>query len=300
MLQLLLSIAALLSQFVQADLISPALRAAKIGGCVDEVDDEFVQCAVAAYECELLDGFTTFKSAIELAHFRLDECTTDNLPVGTCESEGKCAVTEDSCRSLADFRPPQPFSKCNAEGTFQNGVYVPTQYGGCKHRETGAIECVLSPGDCTTKESWIPAYAVELEREGGCNCHDIKVGSCMVGNDFTNCAISPDDCVFTKTFSPARQGRINDPGVDCRFCSFDFNFSPANDDMELKDEVEMINEKESDALYAGEIVGIILGGLTTLTFLVMGFFLWRMHIKPYLDEVDLVVEEDQLNVPEIS
>eukprot|EP00555_Chaetoceros_dichaeta_P008787 CAMPEP_0198265804 /NCGR_PEP_ID=MMETSP1447-20131203/24750_1 /TAXON_ID=420782 /ORGANISM="Chaetoceros dichaeta, Strain CCMP1751" /LENGTH=298 /DNA_ID=CAMNT_0043955499 /DNA_START=62 /DNA_END=955 /DNA_ORIENTATION=- len=274
---------------------SLTLTAAKIGGCVD-FDNTLIHCAATAIECESDDtteqsaaSFDNehsmeYKSANELRTGDHD-CTTDTLPVGTCESTGLCAVTKESCRTDADFRAPRPYGKCNAEGYLQNAAFVPTLYGGCKNRKTGDIVCVLTPEDCLTEEDWVFASDVKLYQQKSCRCHDVKVGLCASGNVLTSdCAISRDDCdPFIQTFNSARYDRVS-TNVDCRLCPMlsseqnegGSSTTPPDSgpNTNFQDDIDMINEKEAGALHAGEIVGIVLGSLITAFFALIGLFIW--------------------------
>jgi len=299
-------------EIAHAVVISPDSKAARIGGCV--VNDKLIHCAAIAVECEeqksrlgelsWKDEPMTYKSATELAKLGL-ECTTDNLRVGTC-SEGECAITEDSCSNPAGYESPKNYGNCNAEGVLLNGIYVPTQYGGCKHRVTNAIVCTLTPDDCTVNEDWIPASDVEREVKGGCLCNDVRVGFCSTGNMLTSiCSISADDCdPFLQIFFSARDndGKYRPSLVDCRLCPM----GPSEQDVSshnISDDIKIIEEKEADALHTGEIVGIVLGSLLTVFFAVVGLFMYHSNsaVEEYLHVEHPQKEgKESETVPEIS
>jgi len=139
-------------------------------------------------------------------------------------------LCECSCVDPGDFvAPVLSEGGCNAEGRGQTKEgFVPTQYGACKDGTTGGIVCVLTPGDCTDREAWIPASVAEQEVNGGCRCHDVRVGACKDGmyyvpgfDPMTNtCAISVDDChPLIQTFGAARNV-ADHPLLDCRLCPY--------------------------------------------------------------------------------
>jgi len=251
-----------------------------------------------------------YKSANDLPSG--EECTTDTLPVGTCASTGVCAVTKELCRTAEDFKAPRPFGKCNAEGYFQNAGFVPTLYGGCKNRVSGDIVCVLTPEDCLAEEEdWVSASDVTIYQTDSCRCNDVTVGFCASGNVLTSfCAISKDDCnPFTQTFNSARSDKMR--MKECRLCpamgSSEQNkgtTTPPNgpktniqgDIDSIQGNIDMINKKEAGALHAGEIVGIVLGGLMTAFIAIIGIFIWHSNaaVEEYLHL------EKKVDVPEIS
>ena len=154
-------------------LVSPNLKTVEVGGCVDVSNDELVHCAAFAEECEgRKTGTIRFKSSLELETFfdNINECTTKDIPLGTCKKTGKCAITNSTCLDPTDFAPAEANDKCNAEGHIVNDIFVPTQYGGCKDGTTGEIFCALTPADCSFREAWIPASAIEEYLVGGCRC----------------------------------------------------------------------------------------------------------------------------------
>jgi len=222
---LLLSVLSIFIHNVNSQLASQ-LKSTVVGGCVDVSKDIFLYCAAVEEECEKV-GRVRFKTGIELQALGFAKCTTDKIIIGSCESTGKCAITEDSCDDPADFRSAENSDGCNAEGRLENGSFVPTQYGACKDGTTGDITCVITPEDCTDREAWIPASVVEREQNGGCRCHDVAVGACKDGpyinQMLSTCAISVDDChPLVQTFGTARNV-VDHALLDCRLCPYDEN-----------------------------------------------------------------------------
>merc|ERR1719469_810247 len=204
--------------------LTAELRSVLVGGCYDVVNKTLIRCAAVEEECENESGIR-FKTAHELTELGDFKCSTSEIPLGTCGISGECAITKDSCVDPADFKLPVTDGECNAEGKLLNGVFSPTQYGACKDGTTGEIICVLTPKDCTDREAWIPANTVREMRNGGCRCHDVRVGVCKDGPNInpmlSDCAISVDDChPLVQSFGTARN--VEDHALlDCRLCPYD-------------------------------------------------------------------------------
>jgi len=257
---------------------SPALKAARVGGCHNVIDDKFIQCAAVEDECEEISG-AHFKRADELEELGNFECSTEKLDLGSCEGTKQCAITKDSCADPNDFRSPSASNlSCNAEGRFLNGDFIPTQYGACKDGTTGEITCAITPAECLTKEVWLPASVVAKERLGGCRCSDIRIGVCkdssMINVMLSTCAISADDCPpQVQTFGTARNA-VDHALLDCRLCpNVGRPISDSNDSVDKlsPDQQAMVKKAEEDALSHGELAGIIIGG--AFMFILMVFFL---------------------------
>lgn len=287
--------------------ISAEVRSVGIGGCYDSTYGVFVHCAAVEEECED-SARIRFKTANELTELGIiGKCTTMNLPLGTCANTGECAITKDSCDDPNEFVPPEPVSgRCNAEGSYSNGNFIPTQYGACKDGTTGEIICALTPDDCDVTEAWIPASVALLKKNGGCRCDDVRVGVCNDGPYIdpmlSQCAISPDDChPLVQTFDTARNV-IDHALLDCRLCLpnkpkqeildtelAELESKKANDDAE---EIKLEKAEES-TLSRGGMTGIIVGVSCLLVTLTIVVLVWRM--KRTEDETD-----SQLDVPSIS
>lgn len=222
----LLSIAYAFSLYITANAaLSPELRSVSVGGCYDFQNEILVQCAALEEECDQTSGLK-FRTAKELKALGDHECTTKKLPVGICKSTGQCAITKDSCDDVDDFSSKDLNNAgCNAEGIIKNQRFVPTQYGACIHGTTNEITCVLTPADCSEKEAWISANAAKDRKNGGCRCHDVKVGVCLNGPYIdpmlSQCSISMDDCnPLVQSFGTARS--VADHALlDCRLCPYD-------------------------------------------------------------------------------
>jgi len=203
--------------------VPPTLKSVEVGGCANEMD-ELVFCAAFEEECDQYDNLQ-FETSTHLREFYDNTvCSTEEIPLGTCKSTGKCAITKDSCLDPTDFIPPNSNSICNANGSTMNGNFFATRYGGCKEGLTNEIICAVRPEDCTFAEAWIPPSVVEKELKGGCRCHDVQVGVCT-GNwwekDLYKCAISEDDCDRqVPEFQSAREV-MNQLFKDCRLCPYD-------------------------------------------------------------------------------
>jgi len=299
-----LSIVAICSDTVSSDLVPVRLKSALIGGCYDVVDDELVHCAAVEEECEKISKIR-FKTANELTELGNYKCSTDKLPLGTCESTGQCAITKDSCAYPNDFRSPSVISgECNAEGRFVDGDFVPTQYGACKDGTTEEITCVLTPADCSEREAWISANTVRKFRNGGCKCHDVRIGVCKDGPNLnqmlSDCAISVDDChPLMQTFGTARDV-IDHTLMDCRLCPYGENLVADSGDAPLeddnidtlderekikKDQQNVLKKAERDALTRGEKAGIIIGATTVFgcTLVLVSVFLMRQTTNEIVD-----------------
>mmetsp|Transcript_1062 Transcript_1062/g.1531 ORF Transcript_1062/g.1531 Transcript_1062/m.1531 type:complete len:317 (-) Transcript_1062:42-992(-) len=223
----LLSIAYAFSLYVTVNAaISPALRYVSVGGCYNFENDILVQCAAVEEECDFQTSGLKFRTAKELKALGDHECTTKKLPVGICKSTGQCAITKDSCDDIDDFSSKDLNNAgCNAEGIITNQTFVPTQYGACIHGTTNEITCVLTPADCSDKEAWVSANVAKDRKNGGCRCHDVKVGACVNGPYIdpmlSQCSISVDDCnPLVQSFGTARSV-ADHPLLDCRLCPYD-------------------------------------------------------------------------------
>lgn len=274
---------------------SQANGVVKSGGCYDNTNRELIHCAASADECEQDLGIT-YKSADNLMD---NECTTDNLPIGSCKTSGKCAITKYMCSDEDDYEPPQPFGRCNAVGDYEDDSFVPTQYGGCEDRVTGAVNCVLTPKDCEDGEAWISVYE-------GCNCHNVKIGFCAsYNNGQDTCAISSDDCSYTEFVSPRSNRHAS---LDCRLCADDIATIFEGVENSPNEDPETEEELEASALHAGEIVGIVLGAITTVLFVAIGLFAMfsheaereYLHIDPFAKEGDFNKREAPSDVPDIA
>jgi len=257
---------------------------------------ELIHCAASAVECEQTSE-STYVPADEIMD---NECTTENLAIGTCASSSSCAITKDSCADPTDYRLPRPFGACNVEGAYQDATFVPTRYGGCEDLHTGEVACVLAPSQCTDDEVWISGSS-------RCYCHDVQIGACRDGRVGT-CAISGDDCRGLE-FVPPRSGSLgDDAALDCRLCAevgvtaFGEVVATAGS---APDEEE---EKEEAAFDAGETVGVVLGAVTTILFVIVGLcFMYSyesvddyLHVSPYLKEGEFGTEEKPEHLPHIS
>jgi len=277
---LFLSVVSIFIHNVNSQIVAQ-LRSTSVGGCVDISSDVFLYCAAVEEECEKI-GRIRFKTATELRTLGFAECSTDQITVGSCQSTGKCAITEDSCDDPADFVSPENSDGCNAEGKLQNGSFVATQYGACKDGTTGEITCVITPADCTDREAWIPASVVETERNGGCRCHDVAVGACKDGPNInqmlSTCAISVDDChPLVQTFGTARNV-VDHALLDCRLCPYDENLigafnvvpvtlSPITNDSEqdlvvTSNEADLVETSKDAGLSTLGLIVIIIGSVS--------------------------------------
>lgn len=225
--------------------LSPELRSVSVGGCYDLNNDILVRCAALEEECPHSSGLK-FRTAEELKSLGDHECTTKDLPLGICKSTGQCAITKDSCDDIDDFSSQDLNNAgCNAEGIITNQRFIPTQYGACIHGTTNEITCVLTPADCTDNEAWIPANVAKDRKDGGCKCHDVRVGVCINGpyidpmND--QCSISADDCNhLVQSFGSARNV-VDHALLDCRLCPYDKDLTTAEQDESLGDSEDAEN-----------------------------------------------------------
>jgi hypothetical protein len=213
-------------------------RAVSVGGCYDLSKDQLLYCAAVDEEC---DAGIRFRNANELKKLGVLECNTDNLPLGICKSTGQCAITKDSCDDPDEFTREDIYNTgCDAEGTTSNNEnFVPTQYGACVDGTTSVVTCVLTPSDCTEKEAWVSANVAKTKKNGGCKCHDVKVGVCIDGPDIdpmlSQCAVSLDDCnPLVQSFGTARNV-IDHALLDCRLCPYDESLTSKEDEPPIAD-----------------------------------------------------------------
>jgi len=246
--------------------VTPILKTVDVGGCVDEIQNTVIFCAAFETDCEAYDNLR-FKTSHELADADLGECTTEDIPLGTCNSTGKCAITKDSCSDPNDYVSADiNYGACNAEGNSFNYEFIPTQYGGCKDGETNEIICALTPTDCTDREAWLPASAVEKELEGGCRCHDVKVGLCK-GNfhdsNIYKCAIASDNCDrLVQNFSTAREV-IDQPLRDCRLCPYHETLVGSHSNSKNIN-AKKIEKGKGLLISNGALAGIVIGSVVAL------------------------------------
>jgi len=278
----------IISSFLQAAYggVHIESNSVEIGGCIDSIKNEIVSCAMFKEDCDdPSSGQIRYLTAREFSN-QFKKCSTGQVILGHCFAweTGKradCAFGEDSCENGERFTG-RNYGGCSVEGTILGNNYVPTQYGGCKNRQTQSIICALTKEDCILfEEEWITPSAVEEEREGGCRCHDVQVGMCSnkggFGSTETKCAMASYECEpYSQDFFSAREV-LADPLVDCRLCAYDavltseggdsHSHKSINDD-ELKKEIE----DEAHEFKNGEISGLGIGILlTAMLIFIIGF-----------------------------
>jgi len=255
------------------------LDSVEVGGCFDSVKNEIVGCAMFKEDCDYpSSGQISYKTAGEFSiHF--EKCSTSQVILGHCFETGTgeradCAFGVDSCE-IGERFTGRNYGGCSVEGMVLGNNFVPTQYGGCRNSQTQNIICALTKEDCIpNEEEWMTPSAVEIEREGGCRCHDVPVGMCNnkdgFGSTIDKCAMAPYECEpYSQEFVSARESLVN-PLLDCRLCAYDTALTSgveysqkAGNDAELKELIEDEENKFED----GEIYGLAIGTLTTIMFI---------------------------------
>jgi len=171
--------------------LSSASSAIPIGGCYDTTRDVLISCAKDPNFCTSLNSqddstnisYKTNAQLQNLQGYMNMECTTDQLPVGTCHTRDsemaistlatifvnrECAYDVYSCDTTKNkFIDSESFFGCNVHGMFYDGFYVPTQYGSCQNLyDTSKQMCARTPSDCNSNDKWLtPIETIKALKE---------------------------------------------------------------------------------------------------------------------------------------